>query len=961
MNIYKLRVNHIEKPLGFNLENLSLSWIIEDNISDFVIGTKVEIAKDILFEDIVFDSGIRKNIDSLGYCPDIKLEKKTRYYWKVTAWGDKGTEGISDISWFETGKLNEKWEAKWITPDMDSEIHPLVRKEFNLPEEVESARMYICGLGFYELEINGDRIGDEYLKPGINSYDFWIQYQTFDVTENLIEGNNTIGISLGNGMYKGRFGFDGGYTNLYGDKFVLICELQCKLKDGSEITIKSDESFKSTESPVEFSGIYDGEIYNANKEIKDWSLSGLDTSNWCDVKVVDINKSKLKERMSLPVKIKEIIKPIELIETPKGEKVLDMGQNMSGWIRFRSKAGKGKVVKLQFAEVLQENCFYRENLRTAKAEFIYKSNGEERVVQPQYTYYGFRYVKLEGFEEININDFEGCVLYSDIENTGEITTSNELLNKLFQNAKWGQKGNFIDVPTDCPQRDERMGWTGDAQIFASTACFNMYSPAFYNKFLYDIYEEQKRRGGSVPYVVPSIKPENGFGFVDRDGAAVWGDAATIIPWTLYMHYGDKALLKSNFDSMKSWVDYIKDIDDKTGAKRLWNVGFQFGDWLALDGKEGDMIGGTDPYYVSSAYYCYSANIVGKAAKVLGFDDISEKYFKLSEEIKTAIQNEYFSNNGRSAINTQTAMLLALHLDLVKNEHRVRIIKDLKEKIKDCDNKLTTGFVGTSYLCTVLSDNNANKEAYNMILGEEFPGWLYAVKLGATTIWERWNSILPDGTISGTGMNSLNHYAYGSIVDWMYKSMCGINFNEDKPGFREIKLTPKPYGRIRYAEASFDGPTGKIGSRWEIKDDETLEFKFIVPFNTYAEVILPDAKIESIIINGENIKSKYKAESIGNDVRLTLNKGEFLISYKPTVCYILKYGINTSIEGLLNNEITKNVLEEILPEVFKSPLVNFISKKDSLVEFNPVNFGVNVNWKEKLEVLENELSKTKIEI
>lgn len=401
-------------------------------ISKFQTSAKVQISLEEKFEDIIFDSGNKSDIDSLSYTPTIELNTSTRYYWRVMVWGDAGDSGVSE----------------------------------------------------------------EYFAPGFNAYDFWLQYQTYDITNLLKSGDNAIGIMLGNGIYKGRFGFDGGHNGLYGDKFAAICEIVVELKDGSTVILGTDESWKCILSPVKFSGIYDGEIYDANEEIKGWSTSELDDIKWNNVNIIKLGFDKLTSRLSLPVKIEEEIMPIEIIKTPAGEIVLDMGQNMTGWIRFKANAHKGVELIHRFGEILQNGCFYQDNLRTAKAEFRYISDGTLEDVQPHFTYYGFRYVKLTGFgENLNIEDFVGCVIHSDIDQTGSIETSNHLVNKLFINALWGQKGNFLDVPTDCPQRDERMGWTGDAQIFASTACYNMYSPAFYNKYMFDLHEEQKRLGG----------------------------------------------------------------------------------------------------------------------------------------------------------------------------------------------------------------------------------------------------------------------------------------------------------------------------------------------------------------------------------------------------------------------------------------------------------------------------------
>jgi Alpha-L-rhamnosidase N-terminal domain./Bacterial alpha-L-rhamnosidase. len=963
MRVTRLRTNHIEEPLGFKLGKPSLSWITEDTISKFQVAAQVQLALDDTFENLVFDSGKREDVDSLAFYPDIKLTPRTRYFWRVTVWGDSGDHATSEVSWFETSKMDEQWKGKWITPSFERKKHPIIRKKFNIPSEVASAKVYICGLGLYEFEVNGKRMSDEYFTPGFNAYDFWIQYQTYDITETINSGDNCIGIMLGNGIYKGRYGFDGGYENIYGDKFALICEIVATLKNGSTIVIGSDNSWKCIESPIEFSGIYDGEIYDANSEIQGWSTVNIDDSNWSNVESLDLGYEKLTARLSLPVKIKEEIKPIEVIKNKKDEIILDMGQNMVGWIRFKANSKQGDVIVLEFGEILQDGCFYRDNLRTAKAEFRYISDGIVREVQPHFTYYGFRYVKLTGFEDINIDDFTGCVIYSDLETVGNVETSNPLVNRLFKNAQWGQKGNFLDVPTDCPQRDEKMGWTGDAQVFASTACYNMYSPAFYTKYMFDLREEQKRIGGSVPFVVPSIKPNDPNGGVNGNGSTAWGDAATIIPWTLYTHYGNKELLANQFDTMKDWVDYIKGRDEATGGKRLWTVDFHFADWLALDGKNAsDLIGGTDSYYIASAFYCYSAQLVAKAAKVLGKIEIEKEYTKLSEEVRKAILNEYFTPNGRSAIYTQTAMIVALYMDLVTEDNRERVINDLRNKLNKDNMHLTTGFVGTPYFCRVLSDNGANEEAYKLLLNDDYPSWLYAVKLGATTIWERWNSVLPDGSISDDGMNSLNHYAYGSICDWMYRNMCGINPLEDSPGFRKIRLAPKPHGSLKYAKATFNSPCGYIESGWKLNDEGLLNFEFEVPFNTTAELILPDASLENVRVNSIALgESEIDSSQMKNNVICQLIAGRYYFEYKPLKEYRFIYNIDSKLYELLENNEAREILNKTIPEIINSPIAVYLAQS-SLEEISKDSFVSNaVDWKVVLRKIKEELRKKAISI
>ena len=627
MKITHLKTNQIVNPLGFAIEKPTFSWIVEDTCDTVQTAAQVLVSRDRDFEQILFDSGQLdgQGIDSLAYRLPIQLKPRTRYFWKVSVWGE--TESAeSDTAWFETAKLDEGWLAEWITPDFeDNRIHPVLYRQFDLPSRAVAARAYICGLGLYHFELNGEKVGDEYFTPYCNAYDQWIQYQTFDITDQLIVGSNLVSVMLGNGWYKGRYGANGGSIGFYGDRFALICELHITLENGNELIVVTDPAWKAQVSPVIESDIFDGETYDARIE------KVVPSGKSFDVNPIDIDSTRLEARRSLPVGINEEIKPIAVIHTSAGEMVLDMGQNMTGWIRFRTNAPSGTRIHLQFGEVLQGGNFFRDNLRTAKAEYIYFADGTDATVEPYFTFYGFRYVKVSGWVgDLSLDDFTGCVVYSQMDTIGEIETSNEKVNQLFKNAMWGQKGNFLDIPTDCPQRDERLGWTGDIQIFSGTACFNMDVSAFLSKYAYDLGKEQSKTGGMVPHIVPMSN-------LDRGGSSAWGDVATILPWTVYEFYGDTGILEQQFESMCAWVDYIRGIDDASGGRRLWTEGAHFGDWLALDGDDpASRKGGTPEDFIASAFYCYSARLVARAAAVLGKMEQADVYGRLSTEVKTAI-------------------------------------------------------------------------------------------------------------------------------------------------------------------------------------------------------------------------------------------------------------------------------------------------------------------------------------
>lgn len=857
MIVKSLKANHVENPVGYLMNSVSLSWIVTKAKGEHMVKAQVQIALDETMTQIVHDSGKREDINSADYTPEIVLNEGERYYWQVQVWDNAGDYGKSQVAYFEAAKKMKA--ASWIKAPFEKKIQPLFRKKIRIEEEPVKARLYICGLGLYEAYINGNRIGDEYLTPYCNDYNLWIQYQTYDITEYMQKGMNCLGVMLGNGWYKGRFGYIEDLAELYGDTCQLICELHLTFSDGTERVIPTDESWLCAPSPVVESSIYDGEVWDSRKEIQDWSDPHCDETMFVHAVSYQGRTDLLIPRLSTPVKVIEKIMPVELIHTAADEFVIDFGQEITGWIEFFCEESEGTEVYLQFGEILQEGKFYNDNFRSAKAEYKYISNGKKKWLHPHFTFYGFRYVKVSGIKDIRLDNFTGCVLHSEMEQTGEIQTSNSKVNQLVRNALWSQKGNFLDVPTDCPQRDERMGWTGDAQIFCGTACFSMYTPAFYKKYLYDMKLEQNTLGGSVPYVVPDIlgqisqwlsvrnrKAEDAFANAAH-GSCAWADAATVIPWTLYLFYGDKSLLNEEYENMKKWVDYIRKMNiEKCKGGYLWTNGFHFADWLALDNfHQNSNFGATDPYFVASAYYYYSVKLTAKAAHVLGKEKEESYYTELASHIKEAFINEYYTVTGRLAQETQTALAIVLWLDLIPQGAREKQVDRLIKKLEEEKIHLTTGFVGTPLLCTVLTENGHADTAYTLLLKEDYPSWLYEVNMGATTIWERWNSVLPDGSISDTGMNSLNHYAYGSVVEWMYRYMCGLSPCEDAPAFQKFVISPYTDERFEWVSMRYNSCRGFILSEWKRKDDGYL-YNVEVPFNTEADFVLnQDADVVTV--------------------------------------------------------------------------------------------------------------------
>ncbi len=839
MRISQLRVNNVEHPLGFQVEPLSFSWKVEETGS----AKKMQFARIQIFqgEKQIYDSGEDEKAGSMDYQVNLELQPRTRYTWSVEVKADNG-ESAKAESYFETGKMKEIWKAKWIAPQTeDEDIHPIMWKTFEAgPEDVnKSARLYMCGLGVYEVYINGKKVGKEYLAPGYHSYDFHLQVQTYDATEYLQEGKNDIQIWLGEGWFKGRLGFDGGYTNLYGEYCCAIGELY--IGDEAQPIICTDEEWKYRQSPILESNIYDGEVYDARIEtsIKEelQRETEVGDSAW---KVVTVRRPQrcgvLNDRYSLPIVKQEEFKA-ELIQTPKQEMVLDFGQNLTGWVEFDAELSEGMTVTLSASEILQDECFYRENLRTAKAEFTYISNGKKAHVRPHFTFYGFRYMKVEiksldgkdvTEEWITKISFAAYHLRSDFEQIGEITTGDSKVNQLFSNALWGQKDNFLDVPTDCPQRDERLGWTGDAQIFSETACYNMYMPAFYRKYLWDMRAEQSVLEGSVPNVVPRLKE----GMVSEHGSCPWADAGVIIPWNVYRQYGNRTLLAECYPGMKAWVDCQRKKEEALGGAHLIKNGFHFADWLALDNEQPGPFGATDPLYIASAYYYKDVRIVAASAEIIGKAEEAEEYQRLSGEILKAIRITYFDENGLCNCKTQTGSAIAIMFELNPTEEaRQQEGNVLAQRVEENHGHLNTGFVGTTMLCPALTETGHHDIAVQLLLNEEYPGWLYSVNMGATTIWERWNSVMPDGHLNKDGMNSLNHYSYGSIEAWMYGEVCGIRPVE--AGFKKAEITPHADKRLGYAECILDTAAGCYKSGWKYEGD-TVVYRVEVPFDAEAE-------------------------------------------------------------------------------------------------------------------------------
>lgn len=697
------------------------------------------------------------------------------------------------------------YDASWIgTAEDFGEICPKFRKVFDVSKKLTKAELVITAVGVYEASINNKRVGNFILAPGLTSYKTRLQYQTYDITH-MLSDNNEITVTVGTGWYRGHISENS--KDINNTPCGLIAEIAVSYEDGEVEHIYTDDTWEVAKSKILMADIYDGVIYNA---------TACDTA-YIPVKVLDLPKERLIPQEGEPVCEQERIKPVSYIVTPKGERVIDFGQNLAGYVEFKVHAKKGDKVHISHAEILDnDGNFYTENYRGVKTMIDYTCTDGEQTYKPQHTFYGYRYIRIDEYPgEIELDDFTSIAVYSDMERTGYVQFGNAKLNCLFENTLWSQRSNFLDIPTDCPQRNERMGWTGDAQVFAKTASFNYNVKKFFDKWLADLRAEQ-RADGSIPDTVPN------FWQISRSSTA-WGDVICVLPWQMYITYGDIEILKNNFQAMKNWVDYITGdtldqylwtSEDEGDA--LWQK--HYGDWLALDAPYGSYRGSTNDDFIASAFYAYSTSLVIKAGTALG-EDISG-YEELYRNIVKTFKLHF------SKLTTQTEHVLALIFGLCDDKKTVA--DNLVKMIRDNGNKLQTGFVGTPYLLHALSQNGYADVAYDLLLQEEYPSWLYEVNHGATTIWEHWDGIRDDGSLWSSEMNSYNHYAYGSVMDWVYTVAAGIQV--EKAGFETMVIAPVPDQRIGSLDVSFKSVHGEIRSSW-IYSGGKVKYEIVTPVPT----------------------------------------------------------------------------------------------------------------------------------
>ncbi len=826
------------------------SWIIESDEKNIVQKTyRLQFSAEHDFMNIIYDTGEVESDESAHVrIHNFDLISATRYYVRVSISAVNGeSTGYSEPVSFVTALIDhEEWKASFITAEIDQDADnskaTCLRKEFIVRKGVKEAWAFTTALGLYKFYLNGQKVGEDELTPGWTSYHSHLLYQTYDITDLLKEGRNAAGAMVGAGWYKGKMGFMG-FRNHYGRRTAFLGQLIIRYEDGTEDIVITDESWTGSDAPVVFSEIYDGEIYDARLEQAGWNDTYFDETAWKEVSLLDYDKSVLTAQGASRVKMIDKLPAISIFTTPGGDTCIDFGQNLTGWISFHTTGQKDNKIELNCFEVLDsKGNAYFDNLREAKETLIYYF-GEDGEIEyhPSFTFQGFRYARIASWPGIpKKEDFTAYSVHSDMEPTGSFHCSNSDLNQLHHNILWGLKGNFVDVPTDCPQRNERLGWTGDAQIFARTACYLMNAYEFFSKWLVDVAADQTEEGG-VPHVVPDIlKPETMYDdwllIQGTHSAAAWADVAVIMPWSLYLNYGDKEIIKKQYSSMKAWIDFMKNhaVDD------IWNYKLQFGDWVALDAEEGSYFGATPNDLTCTAYYAYSTGLFANMAEIVGNTEDAKEYAKLHERIKSKFRRTFFHKDGFMTAQTQTAHILALYFDLVPVEFRQVTVDSLLKLLHKENGHLVTGFVGTPYFCHALSQNGHTKEAYELLLKEDFPSWLYQVKMGATTVWEHWDGIKPDGTMWSANMNSFNHYAYGAIAEWIYRVMGGLETDEKQPGFKHSIIYPHIGGGLSFAETKYESVYGTIASRWELNRD-IVKLQITIPHNTTSTIILDGAE------------------------------------------------------------------------------------------------------------------------
>ena len=730
------------------------------------------------------------------------------------------------------------WTARMIAPNDDFAGAPLLRTEFRMSEghgAVNRAVLHATAYGIFEAYLNGRQVSTEVLSPGWSSYEWRLRYRSYDVTD-LLQPTCVLGIALGNGWWRGRLTWSGG-SAFYGTELGAFAQLEISYADGHLQTVGTDEGWTAGPSAVLANDLYDGETIDARLRSDEWLRPGFAGDGWTGVHPVELDPGKLTPYLGPPVVRHEEIAPERIWTSPAGRTLVDFGQNLVGWLKVRVQGPAGSTVTIRHAEVLEGDELGVRPLRTAKATDSFLLSGGEDVFEPTFTFHGFRYAEIEGWPgDLQPEAVTAIVVSSDLRRTGEFSCSDELLNQLHRNVVWSTRDNFLDLPTDCPQRDERLGWTGDIAVFAPTACYLFDVEDFLRDWLVDLAAEQRAADGLVPFVVPDVLKyvEHPPEFPAPESAAIWSDAAVWVPWAIWQAYGDLQVLRDQFDSTAAHVRRVESLVSPTG---LWDSGFQFGDWLDPTAPpDQPFLAKADTGVVATACLYRTARLLEAAAELVGREDDRSQFGALAERTRAAFQSHYVADDATILSDAQTAYALAIVFALLDEEQAAQAGDRLAELVAKSEHRIQTGFAGTPYLLDALTMTGHLDDAYRLLLQRECPSWLYPVTMGATTIWERWDSMLPDGTINPGEMTSFNHYALGAVADWMHRTIGGIAPLE--PGYGKVLVAPSPGGGITWARSALGTRHGRISVSWTSDDAGAIQLDLEVPDGVTALVRLP---------------------------------------------------------------------------------------------------------------------------
>lgn len=887
MKINEIKINNLIEPLGIPTNQIDISWKWEsEKRNNEQKGCQVKIYDEV---NVIYDQVFPKHNQNQLVLTDLAFKAHQKYRLELKVFTNQQEELVGQ-TYFTTGFYNETFAAPFITiSGAEKPNVPHFKKDFNLHSTIKEAYLYITALGVYDVTINNKPVTSSFLNPGFTSYKKRLLYQVYDVKE-LLQPTNIIEVGVAKGWYRGRLGFMN-MSNIFGDTPALKLMLVLKDEKGMVSKITSDESFEVLTKQIEDAELYDGECWDFTKP----SISLGQAKIYQPAQEFNVSYENYEK-----VTIHREFKALKKIITPKGEVVYDFGQNMAGFVKICLPETSSGQLTIYHGETLdKDGNFYRDNLRKALAREIYKYDKSMvgHWVQPKYIYHGFRYIKIEGLSnDLALNDLVGCAIATNNRDISSLWTDNPLINQLFNNIKWTIRDNFVDVPTDCPQRDERLGWAGDAGIICKTATYLLDCNSFYHKWQKECLLEYTPENGPA-HMAPNI-------FGPMGASAGWSDSITFVPWQLYQTFGNKKVLADSYEIMK---DYIRYIDNLTGENHLWQTGRQYGDWLALDAESGVRTGGTDPYFAANAFYLRSLQIVRDTAKILGYVADYEFLKAKYREVFKAFNDEYVTKSGRLVAETQTACTLVLMFDLVKPKYRKRILESLLANLAKHSLHLTCGFFGVPYLCEVLTKEGYSDIANKVFLQEDFPSWFYAVKMGATTVWERWDSILPDGSFNPNDMNSLNHYADASIGAWIVERIAGLKQLE--PGYKKMQIKPYLVPGINKLTYTYETSYGQVTINYQIKD-LTFNLEVVVPTNTKALVILPSNEVAEV------------------------GSGKHVFQAKLTKPNKMFYTIYDPIDKVMANQKAQAYFKEHYPNILHNPEVRFI-RSEGLYKLKPL--------------------------